>query len=613
MQLSEIINSYAADIRSGQLLMEAADIPHASNPQGNPTVSFEGRRLHSAVDPLHEAREWVEFYAEQIDAVLEHENAPIIVLLLGPGLGYGISALESYLRERQVDLRLLTVQCVEACPEVAKKALQLCVWEPSLLKVTWQIVSESDTSANRQNSERNSLVLHGTADYQLRRNEYEAFLNNQRNVAGESIPLRVLVPTPLYGGSLPAAYHSASALTHLGYEVELMDMSKYYSQFESANDLTKSESHRKVLKGLYTTYLAESIVARAIDWKADIVWAVAQTPLTPSALRELTHAGIHSALWFVEDFRLFEYWKEVAPLYDVVFTIQKGEFHERLRSLGVHNYFYLPCAANPEIHYPENPTPQDRARYGSQLSFVGAGYFNRAHTFAAIQNPDFKIWGNDWPSQQVGRHRVQEEGRRVSTDETRRIFNSSSININLHSSPVHTDVNPEGDFVNPRTFEIAACGAFQLVDHRSLLSELFDLEDEQVTFKSGEELRSLIGKFSNDEVGRRKYAERARARVLSDHTYEKRMETAVNHMLAVLPDLRKRKHSGNFLEFLIAAVQDDAEMVEYLKRMNPATTTDLDAIASTIELGKGKLSRPEGIFLLMKEFRDWGIEKGVIS
>ncbi len=39
----------------------------------------------------------------------------------------------------------------------------------------------------------------------------------------------------------------------------------------------------------------------------------------------------------------------------------------------------------------------------------------------------------------------------------------------------------------------------------------------------------------------------------------------------------------------------------------------LDRIADHIRKGRGELTDVEGIFLLMKEFRDWGVEKGVID
>ena len=41
-----------------------------------------------------------------------------------------------------------------------------------------------------------------------------------------------------------------------------------------------------------------------------------------------------------------------------------------------------------------------------------------------------------------------------------KIFNASRINLNLHSSPYHLGINPEGDYVNPRTFDLAAAGPF---------------------------------------------------------------------------------------------------------------------------------------------------------
>ena len=59
-----------------------------------------------------------------------------------------------------------------------------------------------------------------------------------------------------------------------------------------------------------------------------------------------------------------------------------------------------------------------------------------------------------------------------------------------HSSVSDADVVAQGDFVNPRTFELAAAGAFQLVDARALLPELF-APGELATFTSLPEM--LLG------------------------------------------------------------------------------------------------------------------------
>ena len=42
---------------------------------------------------------------------------------------------------------------------------------------------------------------------------------------------------------------------------------------------------------------------------------------------------------------------------------------------------------------------------------------------------------------------------------------------------------------------------------------------------------------------------------------------------------------------------DDSEMKAYLEELDRKAAMDLDSIVATIELGKGKLSRPEGILL----------------
>ncbi|MBU1920293.1 glycosyltransferase, partial [bacterium] len=557
-----------------------------------------------------EADEWIRSCAGQIVEMLRrHEKAPVLVV--GPGIGYAIPALERYFDNHAIAKSRINIHCIEAFPEIARKALSLSLWEPSELKVEWSVIDESTRFSDLYMYNDSVCVLKGSADYQIGKPVYEEFLGRKVSSRLSNSRLRVLVPTPLYGGSLPAALHSADALTELGYEVELMDLSIYYDHYRDIDKLTRIEAHQKSLRGLLATFLAECIVARANEWKADLVWAVAQTPLTPPALRELRHLGIRTAFWFVEDYRLFEYWKEVCLDYDAVFTIQKGDFHRQLHALGVAHFAYLPCAANPKIHYPEALSPQERLRYGSELSFVGAGYFNRQLVFSEMKKHDLKIWGNDWPLSMIDSKLVQEDGRRVATDETRKIFNSSKVNINLHSSPQHDGINGDGDFVNPRTFEIAACGAFQLVDSRSLLPELFTSE-ELVAFNSIEEMKEQIERFSHDDKSRQLHAERARARVLRDHTYAKRLADAMRFMLDAFPELQQKTESS-FVDSLIEAVADDSEMAEYLDKLDREAATDLDAIVSTIPLGKGKLSRPEGILLLMKEFRDWGVEKGVIS
>src|SRR6185436_7068680 len=105
--------------------------------------------------------------------------------------------------------------------------------------------------------------------------------------------------------------------------------------------------------------------------------------------------------------------------------------------------------------------------------FAGAGYRNRRLAFRSLLDLGLKVWGSDWSGAGVLDAVVQRGGARIDPDELVRIANATDVNLNLHSSTYVDGVEPNGDFVNPRTFELAAAGAFQLVDERALLPSLF--------------------------------------------------------------------------------------------------------------------------------------------
>src|SRR5207244_1404466 len=110
----------------------------------------------------------------------------------------------------------------------------------------------------------------------------------------------------------------------------------------------------------------------------------------------------------------------------------------------------------------------ERAELGAPVGFVGAGYRNRRIAFRPLLDLGLKIWGTEWGGAGQVEAAVQRDGARISTEDTVRIFNATRVNLNLHSSTYVDGVEPRGDFVNPRTFELAAAGAFQLVDRRAL-------------------------------------------------------------------------------------------------------------------------------------------------
>lgn len=342
-------------------------------------------------------------------------------------------------------------------------------------------------------------------------------------------PLRILVVLPMYGGSLPIGRYCAQALTELGHVVRVFESPLLYPAFTGLRKLGLPPASAAQVEHAYLQVVSQAIWAQAQALEPHLVLALAQAPMGRSLLQRLRRAGVRTAMWFVEDYQVFDYWQAYAPLYDVFAVIQKEPFLSRLAEIGQARALYLPLAALPSFHRPLELTEAERRAYGADIAFLGAGYPNRRQAFRRLVGRDFRIWGSDWDGEPLLAGHVQRGGARIDAEESVKIYNATRINLNLHSSLKAENLVSGGDFVNPRTFELAAMEAFQLVDRRTLLPELF-ADDELATFASMEELQAAIEHFLTHAEARRDYARRARARVLRDHTYAQRMSCLLDFM-----------------------------------------------------------------------------------
>ena len=217
---------------------------------------------------------------------------------------------------------------------------------------------------------------------------------------------------------------------------------------------------------------------------------------------------------------------------------------------------------------------------------MGAAYHNRVQSFPRLLGHDFKIWGTGWNIESPLGKRLQNNNKRVTTDETVKIYNAGKINLNLHSSTFHYGINPEGDFVNPRTFEIAACKGFQLVDSRSDLKNLFDVGEEIITFQSLDELKDQINYFLEDPDLRNVIANRSYKKVLNEHTIEHRMQEMLLHVFMNRLDSLKKieKSRRDPLAYCISKAGKDTELGQYLKGFNDTNNFSFKTLTNHIHL-----------------------------
>ena len=127
---------------------------------------------------------------------------------------------------------------------------------------------------------------------------------------------------------------------------------------------------------------------------------------------------------------------------------------------------------------------------------------------------DLAIYGDDLWRKSFG-ERLR--GKANYFDDTIvKVYNRHAVQVNISKFQLVSAINQ-------RPFDVSACGGFVLTDERESLRELF-APDEVVAYRDMDELVELAGYYLENEAERRRMAQKARERVLAEHTYGHRME-----------------------------------------------------------------------------------------
>ncbi|MBW7457845.1 glycosyltransferase, partial [Paenibacillus sepulcri] len=117
----------------------------------------------------------------------------------------------------------------------------------------------------------------------------------------------------------------------------------------------------------------------------------------------------------------------------------------------------------------------------------------------------------------------------LPVEESIRYYNGAKIVINLHRTTVSgsdnkNSLNLPGRSINPRTYEISACGTLQLTDLREDLPRYYNPGSEIETFANPEELHAKLAYYLTHEDQRREVALRGLRRTLVEHTFVSRIQ-----------------------------------------------------------------------------------------
>lgn len=114
-------------------------------------------------------------------------------------------------------------------------------------------------------------------------------------------------------------------------------------------------------------------------------------------------------------------------------------------------------------------------------------------------------------------------------DELPRVYPFSEINFNCTSQQMK-------GAVNQRVFDVPASGAFVLSDWREQLGDLLELGKEIIVYHSPEEALDLAKYYLMHPDERQRIVKAGRKRVLTEHTWDKRVLTILDTMRSIYAD-----------------------------------------------------------------------------
>lgn len=268
----------------------------------------------------------------------------------------------------------------------------------------------------------------------------------------------------------------------------------------------------------------EQILREACDWalieaayyQPDLVLITSAMGFHPNAAQLLRAHGYHVAVAFSECPYDDDKHIEFAQAVDYVFVNDRVSV-PRLSAVCP-NTWYLGTAYDSMVHYPQEPLGS------ADVLFVGTGFPERQRLLAAVDwsGINLELWGF-WD---YGPATLQEALRPyvhtpITNDETARRYCGAKIGLNLYREG-------GGESCNPRAYELAACGTFQLAQDSSLEAhEIFG--DTIAYFKDAADLERKIRYYLAHPAERATMAAEARARVLG-HSYQDRVQTMLAHL-----------------------------------------------------------------------------------
>jgi spore maturation protein CgeB len=276
------------------------------------------------------------------------------------------------------------------------------------------------------------------------------------------------------------------------------------------------------------------VLEMALRHQVDAVVVISAMFLHPDVIVLLRRAGVKVTVLFTESPYDEVHELPIAKLVDGGWTNERSAvpaFRAVNPRMG-----YLPHGWHPERHRGD-PQPGDEAVAAHDVVFVGSAFHERVAWLSAIDwtGIDLGLYGSwDALSSRHPLRRFVREGP-VSNVKASALYRRASIGLNLYrtSQGWGTDAPPiaTAESLNPRAYELAACGAFSISTARAEVHEVFG--DLVPTFQSPHDAQALLELWLDDAAGRRRITQQLPACV-AEASWTTRATTVIGDLETLL-------------------------------------------------------------------------------
>jgi spore maturation protein CgeB len=293
-------------------------------------------------------------------------------------------------------------------------------------------------------------------------------------------------------------YPLKKALEELGHNADMFDWRKYLYSYDSAAFLNRVKD--RVLFDVVAYKINKDLKDIIRKGSYDLFLVVRGDHIYPETIAYAKKYIAKVANWNSDDlFNKLNSTKYILASFDqfdVHFSPRKHLRQEYI-SKGAKAFEVVDWYYRPELVL---APPTNQTNYVNDICFIGSWSERRENILTSLRDLDFKICGWGWSKKlNADNFPKWDFNSPVAMKEMMLIFARTKININILTIE-------NRDRVNPRNFDIAVAGGFQLSERTDEVLEVFKEDVDIACFSSSEELKSKAEFYLKNDNLREKIA-----------------------------------------------------------------------------------------------------------